>query len=487
MGLRPWGFKSLCPHQFAPCPSSSAPGTRCNGILEEDGASPTMQVNETQTDGLKRQFEIVIAAQDIESRVNARLNDLAKKVRLPGFRPGKVPVALMKQRYGASVMGEVLEETVNDSTNQALNDRGLRPALKPKVEIVAFDQGKDLQYKVDVEVLPEVQPMDFAGLALERLTLAPAEEDVEKAVANIAERNKKSQEPETARPAQHGDLVTIDFAGTVEGKELPGLQGEGFRLELGAGQFIPGFEEQLVGAGAGEEREVKVTFPADYPAEDVKGKDAIFKVSIKKIEEQVAREADDAFAKELGLESLEQLRTRVREQLGAEYDNVARANLKRRVLDALAAQHSFGVPVGMVDMEFEAIWQQIEKDKAAGQLDPEDKDKTDEQLKTEYRAIAERRVRLGLLLSEVGRRQNIDVSQDELNQAVMAEVRRFPGQEQKVLEYFRNTPSAVAGVRAPLFEQKVIDWIVSQAKVTERAVSLEEFNKIAEDAPKPAV
>ncbi len=446
-----------------------------------------MQVNETQTDGLKRQFEIVIAAQDIESRVNERLNDLAKKVKLPGFRPGKVPVSLMKQRYGASVMGEVLEETVNDSTNQALNDRGLRPALKPKVEIVAFDQGKDLQYKVDVEVLPEVQPMDFAALELERLTLAPADADVEAALARIAESNKKSQEPATARPAAKGDLVTIDFAGTVDGNALPGLQGEGFRLELGAGQFIPGFEDQLVGASVDEEREVKVTFPADYPAEDVKGKDAIFKVTVKKLEEQVERTLDDDFAKEMGLESLEQLRTRVREQLAGEYDNVARANLKRRVLDALAAQHSFTVPVGMVDMEFDAIWQQIEKDKAAGQLDPEDKDKSDDELKSEYRAIAERRVRLGLLLSEVGRQQNIDVSQDELNQAVMAEVRRFPGQEQKVLEYFRNNPSAVAGIRAPLFEQKVIDWIVGQSKVTDRAVTLEEFNKIAEDAPKAAV
>lgn len=446
-----------------------------------------MQVNETQTDGLKRQFEIVIAAQDIESRVNERLNDLAKKVKLPGFRPGKVPVSLMKQRYGASVMGEVLEETVNDSTNQALNDRGLRPALKPKVEIVAFDQGKDLQYKVDVEVLPEVQPMDFAALELERLTLAPADADVEAALARIAESNKKSQEPATARPAAKGDLVTIDFAGTVDGNALPGLQGEGFRLELGAGQFIPGFEDQLVGASVDEEREVKVTFPADYPAEDVKGKDAIFKVTVKKLEEQVERTLDDDFAKEMGLESLEQLRTRVREQLAGEYDNVARANLKRRVLDALAAQHSFTVPVGMVDMEFDAIWQQIEKDKAAGQLDPEDKDKSDDELKNEYRAIAERRVRLGLLLSEVGRQQNIDVSQDELNQAVMAEVRRFPGQEQKVLEYFRNNPSAVAGIRAPLFEQKVIDWIVGQSKVTDRAVTLEEFNKIAEDAPKAAV
>ncbi len=445
-----------------------------------------MQVNETQTDGLKRQFEIVIAAADIENRVNARLNDLAKKVKLPGFRPGKVPVSLMKQRYGASVMGEVLEETVNDSTNQALNDRGLRPAMKPKVEIVAFDQGKDLQYKVDVEILPEVEPMDFAGLALERLTLAPAEADVEKALARIAESNKKSQEPAEARPAKSGDLVTIDFAGTVDGKELPGLQGEGFRLELGAGQFIPGFEEQLIGATVGEEREVKVTFPADYPAEDVKGKDALFKVSVKKLEEQVERTLDDAFATEMGLESLEQLKTRVREQLAGEYDNVARANLKRRVLDALAAQHSFNVPPGMVDMEFDAIWQQIEKDKTAGQLDPEDKDKSDDELKAEYRGIAERRVRLGLLLSEVGRRQNLDVSQDELNQAVMAEVRRFPGQEQQVLEYFRNNPSAVAGVRAPLFEQKVIDWIVGQAKVTDRAVDLEEFNKIAEDAPKTA-
>lgn len=446
-----------------------------------------MQVNETQTDGLKRQFEIVIAAQDIEGRVNERLSDLANKVRLPGFRPGKVPVALMKQRYGASVVGEVLEQTVNDSTQQVLNDRGLRPALKPKVEIVSFDQGKDLQYKVDVEILPEIEPADFSGLTLERLTLTPSDDEVEAALQRIVDSNKKTQEPAAARPAQTGDVVTIDFAGTVEGKSLPGLQGEGFRLELGGGQFIPGFEDQLVGANVDQEVEVKVTFPADYPAEDVKGKDAVFKVTVKKLEEPVARTADDEFAKELGLESLEQLKTRIREQLGAEYDNVARANLKRRVLDALAETHSFQVPAGMVDLEFDAIWQQIEKDKEAGQLDPEDKDKSDEELKAEYRAIAERRVRLGLLLSEVGRRQNLDVSQDELNQAVMAEVRRFPGQEQQVVEYFRSNPSAVASVRAPLFEQKVIDWIVEQAQVTDRPVGLEEFNSLsAADNAKPA-
>jgi len=443
-----------------------------------------MQVTETLSDGLKRQYEIVVAAQDIEARVTERLTNLSKRVKLPGFRPGKVPVSLMKQRYGQSVMGEVLEQTVNDGTNRAMTDRGIRPAMKPKVEIVSFDEGKDLQFKVDVEILPEVSPTDFSALEIERLLLEPTEADLEKALARIAEGNKKSQAPAEARPARKGDLVTIDFAGTVDGKEEAGLKADDFRLELGSGQFIPGFEEQLLGASAGAEMEVKVTFPADYPAEAMKGKDAVFQVKVKKLEEQLERPVDETLAKDLGLESLDQLKERVRQQIAGEYANAANATLKRRVLDALAKTHSFAVPPGMVDLEFDAIWQQIEKDKAAGQLDPEDRGKSDEELKTEYRAIAERRVRLGLLLSEVGRSHAIDVTADELNGAVMTEVRRYPGQEQQVLEYFRSNPSAVANVRAPLFEQKVIDWIVNQAKVTERKVTLEEFNKLAEDAPK---
>jgi len=445
-----------------------------------------MQVTEVQSEGLKRQFEITVEAATIEAKVNARLSDLAKRVKLPGFRPGKVPPSVMKQRYGQSIMGEVLEETVNDVTNQAMTDRGLRPAMKPTVEIVSFDQGQDLQYKVEVEILPEVKPVEFAQLEIERLLLEPTEEEIDQAVQRIAASNKKAAEPAEARQVREGDLVTIDFAGTVDGKELPGMKGEDFRLEVGSKQFIPGFEDQLLGASVGESREVKVTFPADYPAENLKGKEAVFQVAIKKLEEQSERQVDDGLAKDLGMDSLDQMRGRVREQMTGEYGNLAKANLKRRVLDALAAAHDFAVPDGMVDLEFQAIWQQIERDREAGQLDPEDRDKSEEELRREYRDIAERRVRLGLLLSEVGRRQNVEVTQDEINNAIMAEVRRFPGQEQQVMNFFRNNAQAVANVRAPIFEQKVIDWIVDQAKVTDRQVTLEEFNQIAEDAPKAA-
>ena len=443
-----------------------------------------MQVTEVQSEGLKRQFNITVEAAAIEDKVNARLSDLAKRVKLPGFRPGKVPASVMKQRYGQSIIGEVLEETVNDVTNKAMTDRGLRPAMKPNVEIVSFDQGKDLHYKVDVEILPEVKPTDFSQIEIERLDLEPTEDELNQALTRIAGANKKAAEPTESRPVKEGDLATIDFAGTVDGKELPGMKGDDFRLEVGSKQFIPGFEDQLVGSNVGEEREIKVTFPADYPAENLKGKEAVFKVTVKKLEEQQERALDDELAKELGLESLDQLKSRVKEQMGAEYKNVARANLKRRVLDALAAAHDFPVPAGMVDLEFQAIWQQIERDRQAGQLDPEDKDKSEEELQKEYRGIAERRVRLGLLLSEVGRQQNVDVTQDEINNAIMAEVRRFPGQEQQVMNYFRNNAQAIANVRAPIFEQKVIDWIVEQAKVTDRKVTMEEFNQIAEDAPK---
>ncbi len=443
-----------------------------------------MQVTETQSEGLQRTFEINVPAGDIQSRVDGKLAELAKTVNLPGFRPGKVPVALMKQRYGQSVMGEVLEQTVNESTQQAMNDRELRPAGRPKVEIVSFEDGQDLTYKVEAEILPEVEPMDFAALELERLVIEVGEEELAETLGRIAEANKTSKELEEARPAAEGDLVTIDFEGTVDGEAHEGMKGEDMRLELGSGQFIPGFEAQLVGANAEEEREVTVTFPEDYPAEALAGKEAVFKVKVKKIEESAPLPIDDSLAQAVGEETLESLRGKVRERMEEEYSGLTKGHLKRKVLDRLADSHDFAVPAGMLDAEFNAIWEQIEEDKKNDRLDHEDKDKSEDELKADYRQIAERRVRLGLLLSEIAQRNSIEISPDELNQAVMTEVRRYPGQEQQVIEYFRNSQEAVANLRAPLFEQKVIDHIVDLAQVSDKKVSQEEFKTLveAEDA-----
>ncbi|MEQ8654273.1 MAG: trigger factor [Kiloniellales bacterium] len=439
-----------------------------------------MQVTETQSEGLQHTFEITVPADDIQTRVDSKLAELAKTVNLPGFRPGKVPVALMKQRYGQNVMGEVLEQTVNESTQQAMNDRELRPAGRPKVEIVTFEDGKDLVYKVEAEVLPDVEPMDFASMEIERLVIEVDEEQMTETLQRIAEANKTSKDLDEPRPAAEGDLVTIDFDGTVDGEAREGMKGEDMRLELGSGQFIPGFEDQLIGASADEDREVTVTFPEEYPAEDLQGKEAVFKVKVKKIEESVALPIDDSLAQAVGEETLESLRGKVRERMDEDFANLTGGFLKRKVLDRLADGHDFPVPPGMLEAEFNAIWEQIEEDRKNDRLDEEDKDKSEEELKADYGQIAERRVRLGLLLSEIAQRNSIEVSPDELNQAVMAEVRRYPGQEQQVIEYFRNSQEALANLRAPLFEQKVIDHIVEQAQVTERKVSQDEFKALME-------
>jgi len=440
-----------------------------------------MQVTETQTEGLQRQFEIVVPAGDIDSRINSKLAELGQKVNLPGFRPGKVPPAVLKQRYGKSVMGEVLEETVNSCTQQAMNDRGLRPATTPKIEVTSFDEGKDLAYKVDVEIIPEIEPADFSTMEVEKVVVEVSEDDLAETLQRLADRNKKTLPPAEPRPAQKGDVLTVDYAGTVEGiEDQEGLSQEGARIELGAGTLLADFEEQLIGAEEADVREVRITFPDDYPAEPVKGKQAVFQVTVHKIEEQHALAIDDELAKTLGEDSLETLRGSIRQNLEAQYERMAKGLNKRTVLDKLAETHDFPVPAGMVDSEFEAIWQQIEHDREHGHLDPEDKDKSEDDLRTEYRGIAERRVRLGLLLSEVARQNSIDVSQDELNQALGREVQNYPGQEQQVIEYFQNNPDAVANLRAPIFEEKVVDHILAAAQVSEKRMSRQEFQEMTE-------
>ena len=439
-----------------------------------------MQVTETQSEGLQRSFEITLPASHIQIRVDSKLAELAKSVKLPGFRPGKVPVALMKQRYGQSVMGEVLEQSVNESTQQVMNDRGLRPAGRPKVEIKTFEDGQGLTYTVETEVLPEVVPMDFAALELEKLVIEVGEKELSESLGRIAEANKTGKDLDEPRPAQPGDLVTIDFDGTADGEAREGMKGEDMRLELGSGQFLPGFEDQLIGASIDEEREIVVSFPAG----DLQNKEAVFKVKIKKIEESVALPIGDGLARAVGEETLERLRGKVRERMEQEFSGLSKAHLKRKVLDLLSDAHDFPVPQGMLDAEFDAIWEQLEDDRKKDRLDPEDKDKSEEELKDDYRQIAERRVRLGLLLSEVAQQNNIEVSPEELNQAVMAEVRRHPGQKQKVVNFFKNSPDAVANLRAPIFEQKVIDHIVALAQVSERKISREEFDSLTSEEDK---
>ncbi len=435
-----------------------------------------MQISETTSEGLKHEFKVTVGAEDIGRRVENRLQEIGRTVRLPGFRPGKVPLTVLRKRYGPAVMGEVLERTVNDTSNEALREAKLRPALQPKIEIVSFNEGKDLEYKLAVEVLPEIKPMNFGELSLERLRPEIPDTEIDKALERIAKQQRKD-EPAN-RPAEKGDIVVMDFTGSIDGTEFPGGSAKGHRLELGSGSFIPGFEDQLVGAAAGEHRTVTVTFPADYGANDLAGKEASFAVDVKEVRAVLPQPIDESLAEAVGMENLQALRDAVRAQIERDYAGIARQRLKRQLLDKLAERHDFPVPQGMVDIEFDVIWKQFEAEreraKKAGLPDGED-GKSDEEIKAEYRAIAERRVRLGLLLSEVGRSNNISVAQEEINRALSEEVRRFPGHEREVLEYYRNQPGALDNLRAPIFEDKVIDYILEMAQVTDRPIGIAEL------------
>ncbi|MGP1252981.1 MAG: trigger factor [Kiloniellales bacterium] len=434
-----------------------------------------MQVTETSSEGLKREFTITLSAQDIDSKVDNRLAELAKTARIPGFRPGKVPATLMKQRYGQAVLGEVLEKALQDSSQQALTERNITPALQPKVEVTKYEQGEDLEYKIEVEVMPEVEPMDFSGIEIEKIEVAVPDQEVEETLERLAGQQKKTEPLTEARASQSGDVVVIDFKGSVDGETKPGMEGEDHHLELGSNSFIAGFEDQLIGLNTGDETTVNVTFPDEYVNDELAGREAKFEVKVKDILAALPIAIDDEMAKAYGSESLDDLKAKVRDSLGQQYRELTRSRVKRLLLDKLAEGHDFAVPAGMVDLEFEQIWKQVEQDREKGNEDPDDAGKDEETLKQEYRLIAERRVRLGLLLSEVGRRNEIDVSQEDLNAALIQEAQRHPGQERQVIEFFQNNPQALANLRAPLFEDKVVDFILDLAQVTIRSLSPEEL------------
>lgn len=434
-----------------------------------------MQVTETNAEGLKHDLKVVVPADEMEQKLESRLAQLRHQVRLPGFRPGKAPVSLLKKRYGDAVMGEVVENAVSEGSSQALNERGLKPALQPKVEITSFDQGSDLEFTIEVEVIPEIEPMDFGTLELERLVVEVDNREVEEALARLAQERRTTAPVATPRPAKEGDVLVVDFVGRVDGNEFAGGKAEDYSIELGSGAFLPGFEDQLLGASPGDDVKVKVTFPEQYGNKELAGKPAEFDVKVKELQEPVAAAIDDELAKSMGAENLDDLRRQVRERISAQYGQMARARLKRQLLDRLAEGHDFAVPAGMVDMEFDNIWQQLQRDRDRGEQPEEDKGKDEDQLREEYRAIAERRVRLGLLLSHVGEQNNIQLSQDEVNRAMIGEAQRFPGQERQVLEHFQNNPEAAANLRAPLFEDKVVDFILELATVKERKLTVDEL------------
>jgi trigger factor len=443
-----------------------------------------MQVTETLSDGLKRGYMVVVPAADIEGRRAKRLAELAKTMQLPGFRPGKVPTAVVKQRYGGAVTAEVLEESVNDATQQVLTDRGLRSAGQPKVELVSgIGDAKDLEFTVELELLPEIALPDFAGIELTRLKAEPLPETIDKALEEIARRQRTLEDVEEPRPAVVGDVLTVDFLGKIDGEPFAGGAATDADVEVGGGGFIPGFTEQIEGMSPGETRVISVTFPEEYGAKELAGKAATFDIVAKKLKRVVLPPIDEQLAEKLGFEGgLAEVKQAITGQVQREYDNLSRQRIKRALLDALATRASFPVPESMVETEFSQIWQRLEADRKDGKLDDDDKGKDDDTLKAEYRAIAERRVRLGLLLSEIGRTNSLTVTTEELTRAMRAEAGRYPGQEREVMEFFRKNPQAVDGLRGPIFEEKVIDFVLELAKVTDQVVTPEELAREPEVA-----
>jgi len=437
-----------------------------------------MQVTELSAEGLKHQFKIVVPASDLSAKIDERLAEMAKTAALPGFRPGKVPVSLLKKQYGQALFGEAVEAAVNTSTAKAIEDRGLKPALQPRVDLKQLEEGKDVEFEVVVEVLPEIGKLDFSGIELERLKAEVPEKDIDEALERIAKANREQKPVDPPRPAQKDDAIKLDFVGSVDGVEFPGGAASDYTLELGSGSFIPGFEDQLMGAEVGKTVDVKVTFPAEYGAPELAGKDAVFKCTIKEIHEFVDKPADDELAKKTNFENLEAMRKAIGERIGQDYNQISRTMIKRQLLDKLAETHKFDVPEGLVESEFNAIWQRIEEAKAKGEKLEGDEEK----MRKEYRDIAERRVRLGLLLADIGRSNSIDVTPEELNQAVMREAMRYQGQERQVLEFFSKNAEAKDQLRAPIFEEKTVDFILELAKVSEKPVTPEELLKAAREA-----
>ncbi|MFG1426689.1 trigger factor [Roseixanthobacter glucoisosaccharinicivorans] len=442
-----------------------------------------MQVTETQADGLKRAFRVVLPAADLDAKANGRLTELKGQVRLNGFRPGKVPVAHLKRVYGKSVMAEVIEQAVTEANGKIVEEHGFRLALQPRVElpkdeaeVTSVIEGKtDLAYTVELEILPVIELGNFKDISIEKLVANVSDAEVDETLNRLADSNRPYSEKQGA--AENGDRVTTNFVGTIDGVAFEGGSGEGIQVVIGSNSFIPGFEEQLLGISAGETRTVNVSFPEAYAARELAGKAAAFEVTATLVETPGELVLDDEFAKSLGQESLDKLKEQVRARITQEHAGASRQKVKRALLDALDAQHKFDVPPTLVSQEFDGVWQQVQQDLTAQGRTFEDEGTTEDAARGDYMRIAERRVRLGLVLAEIGERNNIQVSDDEVTRAVVERARQFPGQEQQVWDYYRRNPQAMASVRAPLYEEKVVDFLLELANVTEKPVSREELYK----------
>lgn len=448
-----------------------------------------MNVTEKSAEGLSRTYEIVFPADDLQARLSAKIEEIRPEVRLKGFRPGKVPASHIRKMFGESIMGDLINELVPATTDETLKEKNVRPASQPEINVVSDAKevvsGKaDFTFEISLEVMPEFEPADPAKLTLTRPVAEVEDGDIEESLNRLAEQSREyapKKGGKTAK-AEEGDVVVIDFVGKIDGEAFDGGSAEDARVAIGDGAFIPGFEEQLIGAKKDEERELNVSFPADYQAEHLAGKDAVFDVTVKSVESAQEAKIDDELAKRLGLDDLDALKDALKKNVESEHAQQSRMKVKRDLLDKLDELHSFDLPPKMVDAEFDNIWREIQNAIENDALEDEDKDKSEDELKTEYRGIAERRVRLGLVLAEIGRVNNIDVTQEELARAVNQEAMKYPGQEKQVVEFYQKNPNAVAQLRAPIYEEKVVDYILELAEVSESTVTREELFA-DEDAP----
>jgi trigger factor len=451
-----------------------------------------MQTKQTVNEGLKRAYLITITAADLAKKIDAEIKKIAPQVRMPGFRPGKVPANLVKKMHGEALHGQVVNDTIRESVDKLLRDEALRPAMQPQVGLNEdYEEGKDAVVSVSLEVLPAIEAPSIDGLKLEKLVVPVTEAEVDEALGNIASQNKSYKDAPKTKKAADGDQLIIDFVGKLDGVEFDGGKAEDAALVIGSGTFIPGFEDQLVGVKAGQEKTITVTFPAEYQAAHLAGKEATFDITVKAVKVETETTLDEDFAKSLGLDSLDKLKEIMKAQLEQQTAGLTRTQMKRALLDQLAAGHSFEVPGSMVEAEFAQIWAQLQQE-AANDADPAAALKQIEDEKDEYRSIAERRVRLGLLLSEIGQANGVEVTGQEMNMLIQQAAMQYRAEDrERFVQYIQSEPMAAAQLRAPLYEDKVVDFLFDKAEVTTREVTVEELqaaieaDETAEAAPAP--
>lgn len=415
-----------------------------------------MKATELKSESLKKEYTVVIPAADFEKEVDAKINQIAKTTKIPGFRPGKAPKEMLKQKYRASVLGEVLDETVRNATEEVIKSNKLNPVMMPNIKVTKFEDGKDIEFTLTVELMPEIKIGDLSAIKLEKLMAEVPAEEVEKALNYIAQSRRETVKVEEDRAAAKGDTVVIDFTGSIDGVEFQGGKGNNYPLELGSNSFIPGFEDQLIGKKTGDKVDVNVTFPENYHAKDLAGKASVFAVEIKELRAAKEVEINDEFAKSLGEESLDKLKAAIAERIKGDYEAASKMKLKRQLLDNLDNEYKFDVPAGLVDAEYKSIVDQYEQAKKYNQLDESEKNKSEEELLAEYKDIAVRRVKLGLLLSEIGKDAKVTITPDDINKAIMNEAKKYPGQEKAVFDYYLKNKQAIEALKAPVLKKRLL-------------------------------